>query len=214
MDPLRTAFQPPPALPVDGKTPPAPNGKSKKSNANSVPGDDVPYVTSPVHESPQLLEVNEVFADEGYACGAGGCDDWCYRKHWCRSTCDMPPHYAYPPESHGYYYFRPYNYRHVLFAQQIAPLLGADPIAPYETEMFQKFYADVPDIDLGNKGDDTLKSITPEIEELPNLEDLLGPPKKKEQAGTKKDESAPVEAKRPSKTPSTKKNGKKNPAGK
>ncbi|GAB4137482.1 MAG: hypothetical protein Tsb009_05050 [Planctomycetaceae bacterium] len=121
----------------------------------------------------------------------------------------MPLHFAYYPEKHGYYYFRPYNYQHILEHQQIAPLLGADPQAPYETEMFQKFYAAVPDIDLGPKQDETLQAISPEDKELPNLEDLLGPEKK----NTKKDSKTgtPSKAEKPGKTEASKPDSKSSP---
>jgi hypothetical protein len=53
----------------------------------------------------------------------------------------MPGHYAYPPAYHGYYYFRPYNYAHVLRDRDVVLRLQGDPLAPYATEMFKDIYA-------------------------------------------------------------------------
>ncbi len=48
------------------------------------------------------------------------------------STCDMYPHYAYYPECHGSYYFRPYNWEH--YFQDTALMLGAGHAAPYSVD--------------------------------------------------------------------------------
>jgi len=48
------------------------------------------------------------------------------------STCDMYPHYAYYPECHGSYYFRPYNWEH--YAQDTAFMLGLGHAAPYSVD--------------------------------------------------------------------------------
>lgn len=48
------------------------------------------------------------------------------------STCDMYPHYAYAPECHGSYYFRPYNWEH--YCQDTALMLGLGHAAPYSED--------------------------------------------------------------------------------
>jgi hypothetical protein len=128
-----------------------------------------------------MTPVEEVFTPDGTfggeVCPTECCSDWCKRCWWfgLRSTCDMPSHFPYPPAFHGYYYFQPYNYTHVLQHQQMAPLLGAEPFAPYEATNLQKIYVDV----LGEEeaarpaGDGRLKSLTPDAGKLPLLEELL-----------------------------------------
>lgn len=85
------------------------------------------------------------------------CDDdsdrCCFRRLWgrrcCRDGCgricwtttgDMHPHYAYYPRFHGYYYYQPYNYIHVLEHQYQALSLGGDPRAPYHNRQFERVY--------------------------------------------------------------------------
>ncbi|MDZ7619779.1 MAG: hypothetical protein U1E05_22500 [Patescibacteria group bacterium] len=77
---------------------------------------------------------------------AACCDDPCCECHRCRrarmigSTCNMPPHYAYFPAMHGYYYFRPYNHSHVATQQTYARMWGEDPANPYGNRIFQTVY--------------------------------------------------------------------------
>ena len=54
----------------------------------------------------------------------------------------MYQHYAYYPEMHGYYYFRPYNWTHLAEHQQIATEWGEDPRNPYANTLFDQVYAD------------------------------------------------------------------------
>lgn len=61
---------------------------------------------------------------------------------YCRSTCDMPPHFAYYPKYHGYYYFLPYNYSHVLRDIEAVRALNGDPRMPYSTAMFAAVYSE------------------------------------------------------------------------
>lgn len=61
---------------------------------------------------------------------------------YCRSTCDMPQHYPYPPKYHGYYYFLPYNYSMVLRDIEVVKTLNGDPRAPYATAMFEAIYSE------------------------------------------------------------------------
>jgi|GEM_PF-1397421 len=175
--------------------PPAPAGE------NGVPKPVVPYERVPAAGGgsdpmgvpmgapmangdcvgPQMTPVDDVFVEGaagcGSCCGDECCDDWCKKCWWFgkRSTCDMPQHFPYPPEFHGYYYFAPYNYVHVLQHQQIAPMLGSVPFAPYETNL-HKVYVDA----VGEReatrpaSDGVLRPLEPDSGKLPNLEELLG----------------------------------------
>ncbi len=120
--------------------------------------------------------------DTGYA--AGTCPDQagdgaeesgsrcgrCCRFAHLHSTFDLYPHYAYPPEHHGYYYYRPYNYVHVLEHQSSVIRLGGDPRNPYSVRMFDAIERDFalrhPQIVVP---EETLRLD----ERLPLLEDLL-----------------------------------------
>ncbi len=80
----------------------------------------------------------------GGCCDGNGCwdDCWggkCKKICWLKfhSTCDMIPHYAYFPENHGYYYFRPYNYIHFDEARRTVP--GRDPKFPFSTQIIDDF---------------------------------------------------------------------------
>jgi len=53
--------------------------------------------------------------------------------------------YASPPAHHGYYYFRPYNYRHVTAYSQDASRMGNDPAMPFSNEVFRRRYARKPE---------------------------------------------------------------------
>lgn len=120
-------------------------------------------------------------------CGGGCCwhGDCCcpkpWYKKWClcewiRSTGDMPQHFPYPPENHGTFYFRPYNYSHIQIARDLVPTHQSDPIAPYETHLvFNRVYKDVIPLDAPKPTD---YDRPPDVEEeppLPILEDLLDP---------------------------------------
>lgn len=63
---------------------------------------------------------------------------------WCRywTTGDMHPHYAYYPQYHGYYYFRPYNYTNVLEHKELIVCMGGDRSQPYSVAMFDNIYND------------------------------------------------------------------------
>lgn len=82
-----------------------------------------------------------------YGCQPGcdySCDQCCkdcwlrrhLRLHFLDSTCDMHPHYAYYPENHGNYYYRPYNWEH--YAQDTPRLLGLGYAAPYSEDGFRE----------------------------------------------------------------------------
>jgi len=55
----------------------------------------------------------------------------------------MYQHHPYEAHPWTYYYFRPYNFRHVEAQQQEAAAWGADPNQPYARKMFDKIYADL-----------------------------------------------------------------------
>ncbi len=44
----------------------------------------------------------------------------------------MPQHMAYFPDSHGYYYFKPYNFQHLPQHQQFVASFGGDTRNPYD----------------------------------------------------------------------------------
>lgn len=72
------------------------------------------------------------------------CEDEFPGLFWCRhSTCDMLERVWYFPESHGYYYFRPYNHNHIGQHQNLATQWGIDPRNPYSNEIFQGIYQTV-----------------------------------------------------------------------
>lgn len=107
-------------------------------------------------------------------CNQSCCDRCCNKLAWKRAhtTGDMYPHYAYYPQDHGYYYFRPYNYMNVYNHMGQVVALGGDPRNPYSVAMFdpiyEDFYQQYPRIVEPPAG-----SIKPFGSSLPNLEDLL-----------------------------------------
>ncbi len=71
---------------------------------------------------------------EGYGYGRGYlCED---------GTCTMHPRYPYFPPLHGYYYFRPYHFLHVIEHQFAVDDWGGDPRNPYANTIFQRVYAE------------------------------------------------------------------------
>jgi hypothetical protein len=58
-------------------------------------------------------------------------------RHHCG---DLYPHYPYEAFPKTYYYFRPYNHRHVRDQQQAALLWGAPQGQPYARAVFQSVY--------------------------------------------------------------------------
>jgi hypothetical protein len=85
----------------------------------------------------------------------------------------MPQHLPYAPAYHGYYYYRPYNYRHVLDHRD--NLLGDSSIAPYFSTVFEHLYVEFPkksyNLDPADTPADRL--IPPAPAKLPKLKDLL-----------------------------------------
>jgi hypothetical protein len=109
-----------------------------------------------------------------------GCDpslrDYCRNKRkWCKAhtTGDMYPHYAYFPQHHGMYYFRPYNYTTVYEQQAQVMSMGGNPQNPYSVAMFDAIYEQYHE-QFPEEFDPPAGSIMPFGSDLPNLEDLLG----------------------------------------
>ncbi len=81
------------------------------------------------------------------------------------STCDMYQHYAYYPECHGSYYFRPYNWEH--YYQDMSEMLGVGHMAPYSVDgMAELKPVSIPEQPV----------IKVRHQKLPNIEDLLRGP--------------------------------------
>ena len=73
--------------------------------------------------------------------------DPCTRKRlqakYCYTPGDMYPRSPYFPVNHGNYYFRPYTWSHVGIQQQLASTWGADPRAPYQSQVFDSLYEEM-----------------------------------------------------------------------
>ncbi|HWL07831.1 MAG TPA: hypothetical protein VNQ76_05485 [Planctomicrobium sp.] len=99
------------------------------------------------------------------------------RLHYCKqichlhSTCDLYPHFAYFPEHHGYYYFRPYNYTTVLAHQSIAGRLGVDPANPYSVSLLNPILDHF--AEKYPAREDSYEQVLPQRVSLPLLEDML-----------------------------------------
>jgi hypothetical protein len=87
----------------------------------------------------------------GCGCLSGGCasghclrgDDG-YGLGWrAHSTCDLGHDHYFCSESHGYYYFRPYNYNPIASHQDYARKWNIDTRNPYNNEVFQQIYREV-----------------------------------------------------------------------
>lgn len=53
----------------------------------------------------------------------------------------MVQHLAYPPEAHGWYYFRPYNFGQLRDLQEATSSWGGDPRNPYADDIFRQVYS-------------------------------------------------------------------------
>jgi len=73
---------------------------------------------------------------------AGGC--------W-HNTCNMPQHHRYFPQSHGNYYFRPYNYHTIRFHQDVVTRYGGDRRNPYSNSIFADIYAEFARVEAGDE---------------------------------------------------------------
>ena len=112
---------------------------------------------------------------------SGGCDSCgCGRCGGCRgcslhgslhnlfwrshSTCDMAPPEWSCAETHGYYYFRPYNYGHVAAHQEFAAAWGIDTRNPYSNEFLKSVYEQVEEkwrLEAGQPAVIDVEEITP-----------------------------------------------------
>ncbi|MCA9072310.1 MAG: hypothetical protein KDA84_25460, partial [Planctomycetaceae bacterium] len=79
--------------------------------------------------------------------GDDDCEPSCWDRHLfnkCIGPGDFHPHYPYMPVNHGYYYFRPYNFEHVLRDAATAGQMGGDPRAPYSVEFLKGYFPPAP----------------------------------------------------------------------
>ena len=74
-------------------------------------------------------------------CGCASCYSPCHPS-WLNSSFDMPPHYAYFPPMHGYYYFRPYSPQDWAKQRGAVEKWGGNPLNPYANQIFQAVYAE------------------------------------------------------------------------
>jgi hypothetical protein len=75
------------------------------------------------------------------ACGCSSCGSGCCRCCENCASCQMPQHYPYPAEMHGYYYLLPYHHSHLRLQQSFVASWGGDPRAPYANEIFEQVYS-------------------------------------------------------------------------
>lgn len=61
----------------------------------------------------------------------------------CYSPGNMTQHFPYVAEPKNYYYFRPYNWFHILDQQKEVVLYGGDPRHPYANDLFQEVYQEI-----------------------------------------------------------------------
>lgn len=145
--------------------------------ANRANADHIPQLCCPNQSScNQICLGGEASCDQVcYVCQPG-CDDSCdrcckdcwlrrhLRLHFLDSTCDMYPHYAYCPENHGSYYYKPYNWEH--YAQDTSRMLGLSYAVPYAEDGFRELK---PTTIIAQPTVPPRRSKNP----LPDLEDLL-----------------------------------------
>ncbi len=107
-----------------------------------------------------------------YGCPCDDDDDGCCL---CGpdSPCDLYPHYAYYPQHHGHYYFRPYNYQTIFEHQQWATCAGLDPRNPYSNKIFCMALAGFEQVYRPENA--PIGSALPNGNGLPQLEELLPP---------------------------------------
>jgi hypothetical protein len=114
------------------------------------------------------------------SCGSG----WLSEHGTC---CNMPQHHMYFPQSHGYYYFRPYNHAHIRRQQDAVTRWGGDPRNPYDNTIFQAMYLETPDAigeravsDVDSRAEEAEAPMQPTpaetIVEEPSLQQPPAPP--------------------------------------
>lgn len=115
-----------------------------------------------------------------------GSDHWSWRyfgyfrpRCFCPTTGDWYPHFAYLPAFHGYYYYKPYNFTHVLRDMRRDQVLGEIPFMPYSTLMFAEVYHDAENAAYVPFGppEPTVRPLSPVSKPLPDLEVLLRMPR-------------------------------------
>lgn len=118
---------------------------------------------------------------DGYCCGSYCCRNWCGscwgcpRHCWSKeiewTTSDLYPHFAYYPEKHGLYSFRPHNWTH--FEQAKAAYPGIDLKAPFSNA----FVTEIQNEFIKTNGPGPLTANSDQVRDmqarLQNLEDIL-----------------------------------------
>jgi len=61
----------------------------------------------------------------------------------CHSPGNMTQHLPYVAAPKNYYYFRPYNWFHILDQQKEVALYGGDPRHPYANDLFEEVYQQI-----------------------------------------------------------------------
>lgn len=119
------------------------------------------------------------FVDPGFAVDCPSCpvcfddddDDDCCLCDKIPHPWNMFPHYAYYPQYHGHYYFRPYNYTTLFQQQDWAAAAGIDPRNPYSNKIFCLAMAGFEQVYRPESA--PIGSALPVGNGLPQLEDLL-----------------------------------------
>lgn len=170
--PVADSVIPPAAAPVETSPVPSP---SVHSAPVEVPGEWTvePQILSTCNHAAEYCATGTSHCESWNHCHSGACGHGCKHMKWCHfhTTGDMYPHYAYYPEHHGYYYFRPYNYTTLLEQQHKAVQLGASPINPYSVTMLDPLMAEF--ARRYPVKEDSYEQVLPQRESLPTLESLL-----------------------------------------
>ena len=72
-----------------------------------------------------------------------------YVPFW-HSPGDMPQHYPYFPNAHGYYYYRPYNVIHIPQQQEMINRWGLDPRNTMDNRFFERIYQEQENLQGGD----------------------------------------------------------------
>jgi hypothetical protein len=78
---------------------------------------------------------------------------------------------AYYPESHGYYYFQPYNYQHLPAHQQFVASFGGDIRNPYDVSILDDLAAGGP-AEASMPQDNWRPAANPFLNDARNAEEL------------------------------------------
>ncbi len=112
---------------------------------------DAPLPTSTYYvEGEQVHEHGPIHTGTVYgghceSCGNSGCPHMARLLHVFRSPGDMPQHIPYIAEPKNYYYFRPYNWFHIVEHQRDVRnyLPPGDVRHPYDTRFLQDIYLQI-----------------------------------------------------------------------